>query len=173
MIKSSPSVADSRVVIGRAGAPHGVGGELRIIPLTDFPERFRDMQEVYVGDELLHIDSVQLKGTPQLILIRFREYPVREQAASLTGRYLSVERAKAVPLQEGQYYTFDIIGLEVFDENNISIGHVKEVLQTGSNDVYVVEQQGKPQLLIPALKAVVKEINVPEGRMRVIVPEEI
>ena len=166
-------MADSQVVIGRAGAPHGVKGELRIIPLTDFPERFRDMKEVYVGKELLHIDSVSLKGTPQLILMRFKEYPVREQAASLTGRYLSVDRSQAVPLQEGQYYTFDIIGLEVFDEKNISLGHVTEVLQTGSNDVYVVEQPGRPQLLIPALKSVVKEIQVSEGCMRVVLPEEL
>ena len=171
MIKSSPSVADSRVVIGRAGAPHGVGGELRIIPLTDFPERFRDMQEVYVGDELLHIDSVQLKGTPQLILMRFREYPVREQAASLTGRYLSVERAKAVPLQEGQYYTFDIIGLEVQDTKGNVLGTVTDVLQPGANDVYVVSKDGEPDQLFAAIEEVVKDIDV-ENKLMIVDPPE-
>jgi len=147
---------------------------MRIIPLTDFPERFQAMQEVYVGDELLHIDSVQVKGTPQLIRMRFREYPVREQAARLTGRYLTVAREEAMPLQEGQYYTFDIVGLAVFDMDGKLLGRVAEVLQTGSNDVYAVEREGeKAQLLVPALKSVVKEINIAAGRMVVDMPEEI
>ena len=77
-----------------------------------------------------------------------------------------IDKKDAVPLEEGEYYTFDIIGLEVFDLENNSLGHVTEVLKTGSNDVYVTSKKGEAkQLMIPALKAVVKEINVPEGRM--------
>ena len=79
---------------------------------------------------------------------------------------LSIPRELAVPLGEDEYYTADIIGLEVFDLDNNSLGHVTEVLKTGSNDVYVTSKKGEAkQLMIPALKAVVKEINVPEGRM--------
>ena len=78
-----------------------------------------------------------------------------------------------MPLEEGEYYTFDIIGLEVFDLEGESLGFVTEVLKTGSNDVYVVSRKGQAkQILVPALKAVVKEINVPEGRMVVDLPEE-
>lgn len=174
MTKSSPSVAEKRVVIGRAGAPHGTAGELRILPLTDFPDRFQDMKEVYVGEEILHIETVTVRNEKPLILLRFHEYPTREQAAKLTGKFLSVERADAVPLEEGQYYTFDIVGLEVFDASETSLGYVTEVLQTGSNDVYVVAKRGEAgQILVPALKKVVKEINLPKGRMTVELPEEM
>ncbi len=76
-------------------------------------------------------------------------------------------------MEEGEYYTFDIIGLEVFDLEGNSLGHVTEVLKTGSNDVYVASKKGQAQqILIPALKAVVKEINLPEGKMVVDLPEE-
>ena len=79
-----------------------------------------------------------------------------------------------MPLEDGEYYTFDIIGLEVFDMEGVSQGFVTDVLKTGSNDVYVASQKGEAkQLMIPALKAVVKEINLKEGRMVVDMPEEI
>ena len=91
----------------------------------------------------------------------------------MTGELLYIDKKDAMPLEEGEYYTFDIIGLEVFDMEGQSLGFVTEVLKTGSNDVYVTSKKGEAkQLLIPALKAVVKEINIPEGRMVVDMPEE-
>ena len=111
----SQSVPDERIVIGRIGAPHGVRGDLRIIPLTDFPGRFAQMREVMAGDELLHITAVKPQG--RNILMHFREYDVRETAQRLTGRVLTVPRAEAAPLDEGEYYVFDIVGLTVRDED--------------------------------------------------------
>lgn len=144
---------------------------MRIIPLTDFAERFAQMKEVMVGDELLHIASC--KYHKQHVLMKFREYPSREEAARLTGRLLTVDRSEAVPLEEGEYYTFDIIGLAVYDKNGKELGRVENVLRTGSNDVYQARRIDGGELLIPALKAVVREIDVPGGRMVVDMPEEI
>lgn len=173
MTKSLPSEAKPpRVVIGKAGAPHGLLGEVRVFPLTDFPERFRDMTGVYVGEERLSILGVRYQN--DTILLRFSGYESRELAATLTGRLLSVDRAEAVPLSEGEYYTFDIIGLQVEDEAGNVLGAVKEVLQTGSNDVYVVKVPGDGQdLLIPALKSVVQRISIAEGKMVVRLMEEM
>ena len=172
MTKSSPSAAKDRVIIGRVGAPHGVRGELRVFPLTDFPERFRDMEHAYAGEELLLIAGVRYQN--EKILLRFAGFDSREKAAALTGRYLSVDRAEAVPLKEGEYYTFDIIGLSVRDEAGQDLGIVTEVLQTGSNDVYVVSKKGQAaQILVPALKSVVRDIDLAGGRMVVDLPEEL
>ena len=173
MIRSSQSAANhqDKVVIGKIGAPHGIKGELRVTPLTDFTERFAELEQVHAGNDLLTIESV--KYHKQFVILKFKEYPVREQAASLTGRFLYVDKEDAVPLEEGEYYTFDIIGLEVFDTEGNSLGHVTDVLRTGSNDVYVTSKKGEAkQLLIPALKTVVQEINVPECKMVVDMPEE-
>ena len=125
MTRLSPSAANKkkdRVTIGKVGAVHGIHGELRIIPLTDFVERFAGMKEVMVGDEMLHIESC--KFHKQFVLLKFREYTVREQAMRLTGRLLTVARDEAVPLEEGEFYTFDIIGLTVYDTAGTELGTV-------------------------------------------------
>ena len=165
MSPSVPDASNERIVIGRVGAAHGIRGELRIIPLTDFPERFMSLREVMVGDELLHIESVKPQG--KNFLMRFREYAVREDAQKLTGRLLTVARAEAAPLDEGEYYVFDIVGLTVYDEENNELGTVENVLRTGSNDVYAVRSEDGREILIPALRKVVRTIDVPNGRMTV------
>ena len=169
MTRLSPSVPDGRIVIGRVGAAHGIHGDLRIIPLTDFPERFSALREVMVGDELLHIEQMKPQG--KNFLMRFREYTVREDAQRLTGRLLTVARAEAAPLDEGEYYVFDIVGLTVYDEEDNELGSVENVLRTGSNDVYAVRSEDGRELLIPALRAVVQSIDLPGGRMTVRLPE--
>ena len=169
MTRLSPSVPDGRIVIGRVGAAHGIHGDLRVIPLTDFPERFTALREVMVGDELLHVAHVKPQG--KNFLMRFREYTVREEAQRLTGRLLTVAREKAAPLDEGEYYVFDIVGLTVYDEEDNELGSVENVLRTGSNDVYAVRSEDGRELLIPALRAVVQSIDVPSGRMTVRLPE--
>ena len=158
------------MIIGKVGAVHGIHGELRIIPLTDFIERFETMTEVMVGDELLHIESCRYHK--QDVLMKFREYPVREDAMRLTGRLLTVDRSEAAPLDDGGFYTFDIIGLTVCDVEGTELGTVENVLRTGSNDVYQTRLTAGGELLIPALKAVVKEIDIKGGRMVVDMPEE-
>ncbi len=165
MSPSVPNTSNERIVIGRVGAAHGIRGELRIIPLTDFPERFAALREVMVGDELLHIESAKPQG--KNFLMRFREYTVREDAQKLTGRLLTVARAEAAPLDEGEYYVFDIVGLTVYDEENNELGTVENVLRTGSNDVYAVRSEDGHEILIPALRKVVRTIDVPNGRMTV------
>ena len=176
MIRSSRSADKNRhqppagrITIGRVGAPQGIHGEMRVIPLTDFSNRFEGLTEVMVGDELLHVES--LRYHKQFVLMKFREYPVREDAMALTGRLLTVDRSEAAPLDEGEYYTFDIIGLHVFDLAGKELGIVENVLRTGSNDVYQARNEEGKELLIPALKAVVKTIDVTGGRMVVDLPD--
>ena len=169
MTRLSPSVPDGRIVIGRVGAAHGIQGDLRIIPLTDFPERFAALREVMVGDELLHVERVKPQG--KNVLMRFREYAVREEAQRLTGRLLTVARADASPLDEGEYYVFDIVGLTVYDEADNELGTVENVIRTGSNDVYAVRTEDGREILVPALRTAVLAIDVAGGRMTVRLPE--
>jgi len=170
MTKSSQSVAERHIPIGKVGAPHGVRGELKVFPMTDFPERFQNMKCVFVAGKLLEIKSVRYQN--DLILICFKDYEIREKAATLTGNMLSVPREEAMPLPEGQFYTFDIIGLKVFDPEGNDLGTVRNVLKTGSNDVYVVvNDETSHELLVPALKSVVKKISLEEQMMVVDMPE--
>ena len=165
------SVADGRVVIGKAGAPHGLRGEVRVIPLTDFPERFESLREVFIGERVFHVEHVHYHR--QFVLLTLAECTSREAAAKLTGELLRVAREDAAPLAEGEFYTFDIIGLAVLDMAGERLGEVTNVLKTGSNDVYVVKKPDSSELLVPALKNVVREIDIAGGFLRVDLQEEL
>lgn len=164
-------MADGCVVIGKAGAPHGLRGEVRVIPLTDFPERFESLREVFIGERVFHVEHVHYHR--QFVLLTLAECTSREAAAKLTGGLLRVAREDAAPLAEGEFYTFDIIGLAVLDMAGERLGEVTNVLKTGSNDVYVVKKPDGAELLVPALKKVVREIDIAGGFLRVDLQEEL
>lgn len=168
MIRLSQSEAKENkhfIVIGRVGAPHGIKGLVRIVPLTDFPERFDALKTVYIKRVLREVIDVEHHGDK--LLMRFKGFETREVAAQLTGELLEVPREEAVPLSDEEYYTFDIIGLAVRDMDGISHGEITQVLKTGSNDVYVARDAQGKELLIPALKAVVREISVEGGYLTI------
>ena len=160
------------VTIGKIVAPHGVRGDVRVVPLTDFPDRFLKLKEVLLDDgQVLTVQ--QAKFHKQFILLKFAGFDDMEAAERLRGKKIQVCREEAVSLPEGNYYIFDIIGLKVYTVDGEYLGTVTDVLQTGSNDVYVTErpQEDKP-LLIPALKKVVLNIDIKAGRMTVKLQEE-
>ena len=159
-----------KVVIGKISAPHGVRGEVRIVPLTDFPERFENLKTVFLEDDSkMELESVKFSN--KFIIAKFKNINSRNDIEIFNGKLLMLNRSDIPSLPEGEYYNFDIIGLEVIDDKGFKLGKITEVLKTGSNDVYVVE--GKKQLLVPALKKVVKEINLTDGFMKVELLEEL
>lgn len=155
---------DNMIVIGKIGAPQGVRGEVRVTPLTDFPERFRELKTALLDDGTsLPIESVRYHQ--QFVLLKFRGMDNRNDIEHLRGKLIKVERKDLVQLPAGHYYIFDIVGLEVYTEEEEYLGKVTDVLETGSNDVYIVEQKDKQPLLIPALKSVVLQIDIPSRKM--------
>ncbi|MBO6305676.1 MAG: 16S rRNA processing protein RimM [Selenomonadaceae bacterium] len=161
MTKSS--LSEDRIIVGKIGKAYGLKGEARIISLTDFPERFFGMEEIAVGDRIFRVDSV--REDSKSVLIKFQNINSPEEVSLLRGKLLTVDKKDAAPLAEGEYYTFDIIGLNVYDTRNNRLGEVVNVLKTGSNDVYEAKNEDGKELLIPALKKVVKEIDVSGKRM--------
>lgn len=160
-----------RIIVGQIGAPHGVRGEVRVAPQTDFPDRFELLKTVYVGDgTVLKISRVRYHK--QFVILKFEGLDDRNQVEPLKNKLLSIDRKDLMPLPEGHHYIFEIVGLEVYDLAGNRLGKVNEVLHTGSNDVYVVERDGEQPLLIPALKQVVHQIDVPGGRITVELQEE-
>ncbi|MBV9120007.1 MAG: ribosome maturation factor RimM [Chloroflexi bacterium] len=153
------------LVVGKVIAAFGTKGELRVMPQTDFPEqRFQPGMVLHAErfDLPLTIESVRWhKGQP---LLTFREIPDRDTAEELRGRYLRVPGDALASLDEGEYYLFQIVGLLVCDEQGHEFGKIREVLQTGANDVYVVPLE-PGELLVPATKEVVLDVNLAEGKM--------
>ena len=147
--------SEDKIIIGKIGKARGLDGTLKIIPLTDFEGRFDDLTQIEVGGKMFQVEKVQHIGKD--IFIKFENVDSRELAKNLTNKFLTVPRAEVAPLEEGEFYIFDIIGCEVFDGTS-SLGKVQNVLKTGSNDVFQVV--GETEILIPALKSVITKIDI-------------
>ena len=147
--------SEDKIIVGRLGKVRGLNGELKIISLTDFEGRFDNLEEIFVDNNIMKIESVKNIGGE--IFIKFIGVNNREVAKTLTNKILSVDRKNAAPLSEGEFYTFDIIGCEVYDGEKF-FGRVENVLKTGSNDVFQV--MGESEILVPALKSVVQKIDI-------------
>ncbi|MEO6797548.1 MAG: ribosome maturation factor RimM [Candidatus Dormibacter sp.] len=156
--------------IGRILKAHGVRGGVRVESLTDFPDRFRPGRQVRVGDRSLTIArSSEAEGS---LLITFVEVTDREQAAALTGLYLTVPLVDAHPLPAGRYYHFQLVGLQVIDsESGRVLGTVADVLSYPANDVLqVMGETG--ERLVPMVSSVIKRVALDEGTVTVNLPQE-
>lgn len=160
------------LVIGRIASAVGLRGAVKALVMTDFPDRFGLLETIYLGDELAphRIRSYELRRKGQHVVLRFQECQDREQAERLRGKLIWIPSALAMPLPEGQYYVHQLLGLEVETEEGERLGALKEVLFPGGNDVYVVGD-GEHEVLIPALRDVILQVNLAVRRMVVRIPE--
>lgn len=161
------------VSIGEIVNTHGNRGAVRIIPLTDFPERFEDMDavSVYRDDTRFELHITESFPHKHFIVLKFREINDMDAAGGLKGALLQVKRAELVDLPPGRYYLFEIVGLEVYLADGEHLGPVIDVLQTGAQDLYVVDRGTPKPVLIPAVKAFVRDISPAEGRIIVDLPD--
>jgi 16S rRNA processing protein RimM len=155
------------ITIGQIAAPHGCQGEVRVMPVTDFPERFKTTEHVYLSLGGLFVEkkveSASVQGNRISLKLAGIDSP--EQARRLRGALLQVPRHELWPLQDGAYYHFEIIGLQVVTVDGSPVGEIVEILTTGGNDVYTVRNLNGEEYLVPALKSIVKEIDTTAGRM--------
>ncbi|MDD3652829.1 MAG: ribosome maturation factor RimM [Desulfotomaculaceae bacterium] len=165
-------MVEEYIQIGKILKTQGNHGAVRVLPLTDFPERFQQMDQAHilVNGELRELTIEKSYPHKKFIIIKFKEIQNMNAAEELKGGLLVVTREELAPLTEGSFYIFDLIGIGVYDCTGKFLGKITDVLQTGSNDVYLVETGSKP-ILIPALKKVVKETDLAGRRMVVELPE--
>lgn len=162
------------ITVGKIVNTHGRRGLLKVLPMTDFPGRFSEMNELLVlrhgSREKVHIErSFQHK---KFIIMSLQEISDMNAAEGFKGALLQIHRDQLTELPGDSFYIFDIIGCSVFDMQGNFLGAITDVIQTGANDVYVAEDQKRRQpLLIPALKTVVRRVNIPEKRIDVELPE--
>jgi 16S rRNA processing protein RimM len=155
------------LVIGEVIKPHGVRGEVRVLPHTDLPERFGWLEEVYVGREDLQPIAVEgFRLHKQWILLKLAGYDSREAATALRGAWLQVPREAAVPLEEGEYYIYQLEGLAVYTEAGEHLGELVEVLETKANHVYIV-RGARGEILLPDTDEVIVDVDLEAGTMTV------
>jgi len=165
-------VAEELITVGEIVNAHGVTGAVRVLPCTDFPERFASMHEarVRLKDTQRVFTIERTFPHKRFIIMKFREVNDMNAALALKGGLIQVARNELMALPPGHYYIFDIVGLEVFTIAGERLGVVSRVLRTGANDVYVVRGDDE-ELYLPALKSVVRAIDLEARRMVVVLPE--
>ena len=174
---SSPSTRDTApddrsesspdyLAIARIQRGRGLKGEVKALILTDFPERFSLLDEVYVGDEPRLVQLEYSRVARESVILKFGGYDDRTQADTLRGEHVWVPITDAVPLAEGVYYIYEIIGLTVRTVDGEYLGQVDDILFTGGNDVYVVKD-GEHEILIPMIEQVVRKVDLAQGEIRV------
>jgi 16S rRNA processing protein RimM len=152
------------LAIGRIVRPWGVRGEVKVEILTDWPERFALLEYVYLGEEAVPYRLERFRLHQGYALLKLAGCDDRNAAESLRGQVVQVPREKAILLDEGEYYVYQIEGLEVWTDEGEFLGRVVEVLFTGSNEVYVVRGL-RGEVLIPAIADVVLEVDLEGGRL--------
>jgi len=148
------------ITVGRILASYGVEGKLKVKIETDFPQRFTSGAEVYINRQQMTIDSVEWHNGK--LVIKLNTIDSKEDAQKLQGKNVEIYHSQVHSLPEGQYYYFQLIGLEVWTTQGEFLGNITEILDTESNDNYVVHST-KGEILIPAIEDVVKSIDLDKG----------
>ena len=163
------------LAVGKVVNTHGIKGELKVYPMTSDLSRFDYLLFVHAEweGELKEFRVLSARPHKNMILIKLKGIDTMNDAEKFKGKELWVERKHARKHEEDEYFICDLIGLKVY-ENGEYIGSVTEVIQTGSNDVYIIKDPDKStEILLPALKSVVKNVDIENNRMDVVVPEEL
>ena len=163
------------LVVGEILRPHGLRGEVRMRILTDYPENLRRLDHVYLGrspdDRRLEKRALEgLRFHKQFALLTLAGCSSREDAEYLRGKSVLIHKEQAPPLADGEYYLYQLIGLKVLADAE-EIGRIKQVLQTGANDVYVVQTEQHGEALLPAHAETIDEIDFEAGVVRMSLPE--
>ena len=155
--------------IGVISNTHGIKGVLKVFPTTDYPERFKKLKKVFVelrGNTEVH-DVENVGFHKQFVLLKLSGIDSMTEAEGYkTGRIL-IEEKDAVPLEKDEYYVRDLYDMEVFTDQGELLGRITEVFPTGANDVYVVSKEDTPDLLIPARKDCILNVDVAGRKMMV------
>ncbi len=159
--------------VGIITSTHGVRGEVKVYPTTDDPKRFRRLKEVVLdtGREKLNLEIEGVKFFKQFVILKFKGLDNINDIEKYRQKSLYVTRKNAVRLQRDEYFIADLIGLKVQDEDGTELGTVKDVIETGANDVYEVEMADGRSLLLPAIKQCILNVDVENGMMQVHVLE--
>ncbi|NWF93405.1 MAG: 16S rRNA processing protein RimM [Syntrophaceae bacterium] len=155
--------------IGRVVKPHGVKGKIKVEYFGEDLNHFPPVREVFIEDSLGRPQAYGLLETsaqPPLLLLRIEGIERREEVQALVGKEIFIRRADLPDLKEGEYYWFEITGMQVETERGRRLGRVKEIFPTGANDVYVVEGRRR-EILLPATEEVIKDIDLKKGVMKV------
>lgn len=153
--------------VGVITSTHGIKGEVKVFPTTDDANRFKKLKKVILdtGKEKIDMEIAGVRFFKNMVILKFKGIDDINDVEKYRKAELYVTRENAVPLKKNEYYIADLIGMDVVSDDDEELGVIDDVLQTGANDVYVIRKAGCQDLLIPAIKDCVKDVDVEGGKM--------
>lgn len=160
---------EAKLQVGVISSTHGVRGEVKVFPTTDDVKRFKRLKEVILdtGKEELILEIEGVKFFKQFVILKFKGIDTLNDIEKYKGKSLYVTRANAVRLRKDEYFIADLQGLKVVDEQDNEIGTLRDVMETGANDVYIVDMLDGRELLLPAIKECILRVDIEERLMQV------
>lgn len=162
-----------RLKVGVVTSVHGIKGEVKVFPTTDDSRRFKKLKQVYLdtGKEMLPLEIEGVKFFKQMVILKFKGYENPDDVMKFRQKELWIDRKDAVRLSKDEYFIADLIDMEVCDEEGKLIGTLKDVISTGANDVYAVETPEGKEVLFPAIRQCVLDVDTESRKMTVHVME--
>ena len=159
--------------VGAITQTHGVRGEVKVFPTTDDVKRFKKLKEVILdtGKEKVTLEIEGVKFFKQFVILKFKGFDNINDIERYKGKNLYVTRENAVKLKRDEYFIADLIGLEVYDENDQHLGMLTNVIETGANDVYEVKFEDGREVLFPAIKQCILDVDMENRKMKVHIME--
>ena len=153
--------------IGQIVNTFGIKGMVKVKPFTDDIKRFDYLEKIYIekNNTQKEYEIEEVKYHKDMVLIKFKGVDTVEQAELLRNAYLTISRDSAEKLEEGRYYIVDMLGLEVYTDEQVLLGTLDDIFNTGSNDIYVVKDKQGKQILLPAIQDVIKQIDMENRKM--------
>ncbi len=153
--------------VGVITTTHGIRGEVKVFPTTDDKNRFKDLKEVYLdtGKDKILLEVEGCKFFKQFVILKFKGIDNINDIEMYKRCPLLVTRENAVPLEEDEYFVTDLIGLKVLTETGVEIGTLTDVISTGANDVYAVKLADGGEVLLPAIKDCIMDVDMEAGEM--------
>ncbi len=155
--------------VGVITQTHGVRGEVKVFPTTDDVNRFKKLKQVILdtGKETMPLEIQSVKFFKQFVILKFKGIDNINDIEKYKRCSLYVTREHAVPLEEDEYFIADMIGMEVCTEDGNIFGTLKDVIETGANDVYVIENAEHGEVLVPAIKECIRSVDIEKGQMMI------
>ena len=158
---------EQRLQVGIITASHGLKGEVKVYPTTDDPARFRRLKQVILdsGKETRTLEIEGVKFFKQLVILKFKGLDDINDVEKYRKKSLYVTRENAVKLKKDEYFIADLIGMKVSTDEGEELGTLSDVMQTGANDVYVISMTDGEEVLIPAIRDCIRDVDVEQGQM--------
>ncbi len=174
-------ISDDMLRVGVIASTHGIKGEVKVFPTTEDVRRFDKLKKVYLNyeskglrgnqiKECIELEVTGVKYFKQFVILKFKGIDDINEIEKYKGMELYVTRDNAIPLKEGEYYIADLIGVQVLTDDDRVMGNIRDVLQTGANDVYIIksnEEFGNRDIMIPAIKQCILNIDIEKKIMKV------